>query len=614
MWKVTVNINGTELGMEIDTGSAISAVSEDCYKRHFLNSPLEYTDVKLRTYSSECIRPLGIIQVHVQFQGAPYKLPYFVVRNGGPPILGRDWLKTFKFSFQMLHLGAERSVATLEGILRKFPSLWDDGLGTFSKGKVSLSLKEGTRPVYRAPRALAFALKNRVDKELDSLLRKESDFVWTRECDRAFESVKASIVSGRDLAHYSPSLPVILECDASPFGLGAVLVHRFANGQERPIAFASRSLSRAERNYSQIDREALAIMFGVQKFNQYIYGRNFILRTDHKPLLYIFGEKKGIPQMAANRLQRWAIILQGYDFQIRYIRAADNKVVDGLSRLPLQREEADVKDFSYIELGEREFLPVKAKDIHQETQRDPLLRKVLDFCMFGWPTKPDVEFKPFMHRKNELTVEQGCILWGNRVIIPDKLRSLVLRELHAGHQGIVKMKSLARSYVWWPKLDESLESLLVDSSTKWPEVVQLKNGGTGEIVNHLQGLFSTFGLPEQIVSDNGSPFTSGEFQQFWVPLHIALPQYLFNCRISPHSVTGESPSKLMFGRTLWSRLTLLNLSSTVALKQSFQKESGDGLRIFQVGYWESKGLSSNKHAGVGGSEMSSAHARESVDS
>ena len=122
----------------------------------------------------------------------------------------------------------------------------------------------------------------------------------------------------RALAHYHPKLPVRLACDASAVRVGAVLFHRYEDGAQRPIAYAPKSQTQADKNYSQIEREALSIIYGVKKFHQYLYGCNFLLLTDHKPLLTIFGEKKGIPVMAASRLQRWAIILVAYSNTIEY--------------------------------------------------------------------------------------------------------------------------------------------------------------------------------------------------------------------------------------------------------------------------------------------------------
>lgn len=120
------------------------------------------------------------------------------------------------------------------------------------------------------------------------------------------------------LVHYDPALPLTLAEDASAYGIGAVISHTMPDGTERPIAFASRTLTSSDRNYAQLEKEALSLVFGVKRFHQFLYGRKFTLVTDHKPLTAIFGAKKGIPSLAAARLQRWAILLSAYPFEIRF--------------------------------------------------------------------------------------------------------------------------------------------------------------------------------------------------------------------------------------------------------------------------------------------------------
>lgn len=155
------------------------------------------------------------------------------------------------------------------------------------------------------------------------------------------------------LAHYDPARPLQLSCDASAYSLGAVLSHVMKDGTVRPIAYASRTLSKAEESYSQVEKEALTPIFGIKKFHFYIYGREFTLITDHKPFQTILGPKSGIPAIAAARLQRWAVTLSAYKYKLVYRTSADNADADCFSRLPLQSTDVDEsrRDVLYAAVG-----------------------------------------------------------------------------------------------------------------------------------------------------------------------------------------------------------------------------------------------------------------------
>ncbi|VDI74336.1 Hypothetical predicted protein [Mytilus galloprovincialis] len=301
-----------------------------------------------------------------------------------------------------------------------------------------------------------------VVRPLHRLLEKDAKWDWNEECKVSFKRAKDLVTSEQVLCHYDPELPIRLACDASPFGLGVVLSHKMQDGTERPIAFASRSLNKAERNYSQIDKEALGIIFGVKKFHTYLYGRKFTLITDHMPLVSIFNPKKGISTTSAARLQRYALFLSGYTYDIEYKNTNKHTNADALSRIPQESTEADGEEFDAVDvfmLKQLEHLSLTNNNIRRETARDKILSRVYELVQKGWTVNDDIDLKPYFNRKNELSISQGCLQWGIRTIVPTKFRQQTLELLHSAHPGVVKMKLLARSYVWWPRIDSEIESL-----------------------------------------------------------------------------------------------------------------------------------------------------------
>ncbi|PIK59837.1 hypothetical protein BSL78_03292 [Apostichopus japonicus] len=357
---------------------------------------------------------------------------------------------------------------------------------------------------------------------------------WTSKCEEAFEACKVFLTSEKLLVHYDPNQKLKLACDASSYGLGAVLSHEFENGDEKPICYASRTMSPSEKNYSQIEREALSLIFGVKKFHDFLYGRKFILVTDHKPLLAILGPKSGVPTIAAARMQRWALVLSAYDYEIEYRDSASHANCDALSRLPSKdtsNEGMEGQVFAVNVIDDN--FPVLAEDLSKATKVDPVLSKVHQLVFTGWPENSDQlseAFKPYFQRRDQLSCEQGCVLWGTRVVVPKQFHEQVLNELHWEHPGICSMKALARSFVWWPKLDADIEQrrvhvdfcedkkhyflILIDAHSKWVEVKPMSKTTVNRTIDELRMIFARHGLPEQLVSDNGPQFTSHEFGEF----------------------------------------------------------------------------------------------------
>ena len=401
---------------------------------------------------------------------------------------------------------------------------------------------------------------------LYQLLNKGVDWSWSIEREKAFKHAKTLLTSNNVLIHYDSQKALVLACDASAYGVGVVLSHRLSDGSERPIGFASRVLSPAERNYSQIERESLACVFGVKKFHSYLYGRRFTLVTDHKPLLTLLHQHRAIPTTASNRIQRWALTLSMYEYSISFKPSIAHSNADALSRLPLYNvsREPPVPTETVLLLQQISESPISANQIRRWTCRDPLLSRVLHFVLSGWPEElepSEASLKPFWSRKLELSAQDSILLWGNRVIVPSPGRNVILQELHACHPGIAQMKTLARMFVWWPCLDSDIEEfvnkcsicqsqrpapppapihpwkwpikpwyrvhvdlagpflnhmflIVIDAYSKWLEVRLLSSTTSTSLISSLRSIFAQFGIPSVIVSDNGRNFTSTEFEQF----------------------------------------------------------------------------------------------------
>ena len=457
-----------------------------------------------------------------------------------------------------------------------------------------------------------------VIEPLNQLRSAQTKWIFGREQKDAFEKLKNMLTSERVLAFYDPSVPLKVDSDASSVGIGGVISHKYPDGTERPIEFVSRTLTETERRYSQLDREALAVIWTLKKFHKYVYAIPFELVTDNKPLQYILHQSKCIPEMVVSRLQRWALILANYDYTISYRPTGKHANADVCSRFPLQNTESAVthpdslicdsvnecevcRDAVYaVFVGEDKPL-LNSTLISKMTRTDPVLAKVMMFTLEGWPKRPKsaqntaisgdssrrcsnakepklvrnktisgdsaqrwmTEWKPYADKQTELSVDKGCLMWGGRVIIPEKMRPDVLQLLHSTHMGASMMKNMARRYVWWPRMDSEIDTLsqtcqscqkvrplprkshphpwdvpdqpwerihidfagpfqgqmwliVVCAYSKWLEVIDMKQNTTaGNLIKKLRELFARFGLPKVCVMDNGPQLSrSTEFVSF----------------------------------------------------------------------------------------------------
>ncbi|XP_049525093.1 uncharacterized protein K02A2.6-like [Dermacentor silvarum] len=402
---------------------------------------------------------------------------------------------------------------------------------------------------------------------LYKLLENNTRWFWGHAQETAFSDAKQCLREAAVLAHYDPEKPLKLECDASQDGIGAVLFHTFGK-TNKPVGFRSRTLTRAEKNYSQLEREALALVFGVSKFRDYLIGREFVLVTDHQPLLGLLKADRPTPALAAARIQRWALYLGGFRYQLQYCPGKQLLNADALSRLPQRTSEpklpeGDPPDYLLALAGFDEGT-VSVEELRQLTADDPSLSQVMRFTKNGWPScakSLNTNIAPFFDKKLELSLAHGLLYWGRRVVVPTKARRRVLYLLHETHQGSSAMKAVARSSFWWPGLDHDIERVaascqncvqnlpmpatatpkswpvtdekwarvhidfagpisgnmilvIVDAYSKWIEAVPLRQANASCTINCLRAIFCRFGVPRTIVSDNGAQFTGDEFATF----------------------------------------------------------------------------------------------------
>ena len=237
---------------------------------------------------------------------------------------------------------------------------------------------------------------------LHKLLVKDTPWQWSGTHEESWNKAKSTLHSSKLLVHYSLERDIVIACDASLYGLGCVISHILEDGTERPISYASRTQSPTEKNYSQLDKEAAAVMFGVRKFHTYLYGRRFKIYTDPKPLLGLLQSNKPIPTTASPRIQRWALFLCGYLYELVYCDGPSIGNADGLSRLPLptEIEKVPVPGNIMLVIDHLDNIHVQVKDIERWTSHDPILSAVRHQAMSGWLNPDDsVEYKPYTSRK-----------------------------------------------------------------------------------------------------------------------------------------------------------------------------------------------------------------------
>ena len=396
---------------------------------------------------------------------------------------------------------------------------------------------------------------------LYALLKSTVKYTWSDRMEEAFTRIKQELCSPTVLVPFDPQKPIVLATDASPYGISAVLSHRFPDNSERPIAFYSRVLTETEQRYSQIDKEALGIKNGVERFFYYIFGRRFTLITDSRPLSQIFAPERTLPALSATRMQHYAVYLTGFSFDIVYRPTKLHGNADALSRLPIKSEQLSPVDPSnQLVINQLHEVPLQFETIAEETKKDKELKPLWEILQgsVDYPRKS----KFFGVDVCEFSMFDGKILLrGHRVVVPEACRNEILKELHEGHYGSEKMKNLARRYVWWYGIDSDIKNitlscqaclaharsppkeiihsweptnvpmerihmdyagpvdgkyilLIVDSFSRWLEAFVTSNKTSLTTLVHLRETVARYGIPRVIVTDNDPTFVSAQFEHF----------------------------------------------------------------------------------------------------
>ena len=401
---------------------------------------------------------------------------------------------------------------------------------------------------------------------LRKLTQKKTAFKWGKTEEEAFKTLKTAIGKASTVEFFDTNQPTELIVDASPTGLGAILTQRRPDNSTKIVEFASRPLTETEQKYSQTEREMLGLVWGCEHFNIYLYGSEFTALTDHKPLLGIIKHTS----KSTARLERLTLRLQPYKFKLLYKPGGDNEA-DFLSRHPtmqkkkehLPKLDQEIDQICSVNMEEYMVDGVSIEEVRQETQQDALMMEVMKMIMGEKPGRKEQELWSFKLIKDELSINNGLLLRGDRIVIPRRLQKKIIRIAHRSHQGIVKTKALLRETVWFPGIDRQVEQavqecilcqaatrskstqaplkmtilpdgpweelsadfhgplstgdyllVVIDDYSRFPEVEVVASLNAKTVIPKFDAIFARHGIPKIVKTDNGPPF-NGELFTKW---------------------------------------------------------------------------------------------------
>ena len=292
----------------------------------------------------------------------------------------------------------------------------------------------------------------KIASPIHDLTKKGTRFAWTEDCQLAFDTLKTALTEAPILSYPDFSWPFILSTDASDDALGMVL-GQIQNDREVVIAYGGRKLNPAEKNYSVTEREALAVVDGIKHFQHYLYGRKFVVFTDHNAVRWLMNIRE-----PTGRLARWALLLQQYDFEIKHRAGTSNGNADALSRRPYSPTVAAL-----------DCPGVQTEKIRELQRRDPPLADIINYLETDSLPNDNAAAKALLHVIDDYFLDPDGILYHiyvpksrrvatpkTQLVVPMPLRQEILIGGHdhptAGHLGVNKTYDKLRDRYFWPKM------------------------------------------------------------------------------------------------------------------------------------------------------------------
>jgi transposase InsO family protein len=427
---------------------------------------------------------------------------------------------------------------------------------------------EGLRRVIGMIHYLGSFLPNlsEVMAPMFALLKSDVVWMWGPSQDSAFKKAKELVSSAPALAYYNPKLQTTVSADASSYGLGATIMQKQEDGKLRPIAFASRTLTDTEKRYAQLEKECLATVWACERFEKYLYGMSsFRMETDHKPLVPLMMQKD--LDRVPIRCQRLLMRMMRFNAKVVHVPGKSLVVADTLSRHPMQEKTSNMEEEInlYVDAVRTEWPASEGqlKNLVKTTAEDVELQDAINMTLVGWPEYiRDVppHLREYHQFASQLSVHNGLLLNGKRIVIPKAMREDTLKKIHDGHLGLSKCRVRANEAVWWPHIGRDIQYLIntcqvcqrgrpsqkrepliptplpeepwervgsdlleldgkkflvvTDYYSRYIELCHMRSTTTMDVINKLKNIFARWGIPSILVTDNGPQYGSQQFRDF----------------------------------------------------------------------------------------------------